>query len=100
VSIRLSLVGVDASADELRSLQAWLAGEDELRGAVQPHETPPKGDRLGPVLDALEAVATPAAGVLTASVVAWLRTRVGDVHLVVTPKKGPKVELSAKSSPP
>lgn len=97
VEIDLSLEGADASADELRSLQSWLAEEDELRGLVQGRESPPAADRLGPVLEALEVVTGPAAGVMTASVVAWLRSRVGDVKLIVTPRRGERIELQAKN---
>lgn len=97
MELRFSLEGTDASTGELRSLRGWLAQEDELRGTVRPAETPPDQDRLGPVLDALEVVATPAAGVLTAALVAWLRGRVGDVRLVISPKAGARVELSAKN---
>ncbi len=95
--VELTLGGEHASADELRSLHSWLLEEDELRGRVETREAPPDTDRLGPVLEALEIVATPAAGVLTASLVAWLRSRVGDVKLVVTPKQGERVELTAKN---
>ncbi len=97
MEIDLSLEGADASADELRSLQSWLAEEDELRGLVQGRESPPAADRLGPVLEALEVVTGPAAGVMTASVVAWLRSRVGDVKLIVTPRRGERIELQAKN---
>jgi hypothetical protein len=97
VDLDLTLDGPDASADELRSLQRWLADEDELRGLVQAREAPPAADRLGPVLEVLEVVAGPAAGVLTASLVAWLRTRVGDVKLVVTPRQGERIELQAEN---
>lgn len=97
MDIDLSLDGADGSADELRSLQGWLAEEDELRGLVQAREAPPAADRLGPVLEVLEVVAAPAAGVLTASLVAWLRSRVGDVKLIVTPRQGERIEVQAKN---
>lgn len=91
----LTLLGEAASPDELRALRAWLLEEDELRGCIQTRERPPGPDRLGPVLDALQVVADPAAAVLAASLVAWLKTRVGNVRLVLTPKRGGKVELEA-----
>jgi hypothetical protein len=33
---------------------------------------------------------------LSAALVAWLRTRVGDIKLVLTPERGPTVEIAAK----
>ena len=92
----VTIDGVEAAADELRSLRGWLLGEDELRGRVQTRETPPAADRLGPVLDGLAIVADPVAAVLSASLVAWLRTRVGDIRVVLTPERGPTVEITAR----
>lgn len=96
VDLQLRVDGADVSSDELRSLRSWLLDEDELRGYVEQVELPAAIGRLGPLLDALQ-VAGPAAGVVSASLVAWLRTRVGDVRLVVTAKNGKKVELQAKN---
>ncbi|MEV6873429.1 hypothetical protein [Amycolatopsis sp. NPDC051128] len=86
------------SADELHSLNSWLADVDELRGAVGPREQQPRPDTLGPVLDAL-AVALGPAGAVTAfatTLIAWLRTRRGDVRIKVTLDGGRVVELTAK----
>lgn len=91
----VAIDGVEAAADELRSLRGWLLGEDELRGRVQTREAPPAAGRLGPVLDGLAIVADPVAAVLSAALVAWLRTRVGDVRLVLTPERGSTVEIAA-----
>jgi len=93
----ISLHGDAQSPDELRSLRAWLLEEDELRGCIETRERPPDPGRLGPTLDALQIVAGPAAGVLTASLLAWLKTRVGNVRLVLTLDHGSKVELDAKN---
>ncbi|MGH3708362.1 MAG: effector-associated constant component EACC1 [Pseudonocardiaceae bacterium] len=87
----------DDAADELRSLRTWLVEEDELRGCVQTRESPPAAGHLGPVLDALEIVADPAAGVLGAAIVAWLKTRVGNVRLVVTASGGETITVEAKN---
>jgi hypothetical protein len=97
VDLVLTLLGEAASPDGLRALRAWLLEEDELRGCIQTRECPPGPDRLGPVLDALHIVGNPAAAVLTASLVAWLKTRVGNVRLVLTLGSGGKVELEAKN---
>jgi hypothetical protein len=95
VSLVVSLLGEATSPDELRALRAWLLEVDELRGCIRTRERPPDSERLGPVLDALEVVADPAAAVLTASLVAWLKTRVGNVRLVLASASGSKVELDA-----
>jgi Effector Associated Constant Component 1 len=91
----LSMSGDGASSDELRSLRAWLLQEDGLRGRVETVDRPPDADRLGPVLEALRIVADPASGVLTAVVLAWLRTRVGSVRLVLRRPSVGSVELEA-----
>ncbi len=88
--------GPDA-ADQLRSLHEWLTDVQELRGAVSMREGPPKPGTLGPVLDAL-AVALGPAGAATAfatAVIAWLRTRRGEVRIKVTLTDGRSVELTA-----
>ena len=96
MSLVVTLDG-DDTADELRSLWAWLIEEDELRGCVQTRESPPAAGHLGPVLDALEIVADPVAGVLGAAIVAWLKTRVGDVRLVVAASGGEIIKVRAKN---
>jgi hypothetical protein len=96
----LTLSGDGASSDELRSLRAWLLQEDELRGRVETVERPPDADRLGPVLEALRIVADPAAGVLTAVLLAWLRTRVSSVRLGLRRSKVGNVEVELDASVP
>ena len=88
--------GSDA-ADQLRSLHEWLTDVQELRGAVSVREEPPRPGTLGPVLDAL-AVALGPAGAATAlatGVIAWLRTRRGEVRIKVTLTDGRSMELTA-----
>ncbi|HEY6422701.1 MAG TPA: hypothetical protein VIY28_05500 [Pseudonocardiaceae bacterium] len=92
----VTLLDDAASPDELRALRTWLLEEDELRGCIQTREQPPGPENLGTVLDALRVVADPAAAVLTASMVAWLKTRVSDVRLVLTLRHGGTMELEAK----
>ncbi|MEU9691672.1 effector-associated constant component EACC1 [Amycolatopsis japonica] len=87
------------TADQLRSLHEWLAGVQELRGAVGLRESPPPQGALGPVLDAL-AVALGPAGAVTAfatATIAWLRTRPGEVRVKVTQADGRSLELTAKN---
>ncbi|MGW2557894.1 effector-associated constant component EACC1 [Streptomyces sp. NPDC001514] len=89
--------GPDAG-DRLRSLQEWLSGIEELRGRVDGKERPPEPGTLGPVLDALTVALGPA-GAATAfatGLIAWLRTRRGDVHIKVTLPDRSSLELTAK----
>jgi Effector Associated Constant Component 1 len=90
--------GPDA-ANQLRSLHEWLADVQELRGSVSMREGPPRPGTLGPVLEAL-AVALGPAGAATAfatAIIAWLRTRRGEVRIQVTLTDGRSVELTAKN---
>lgn len=85
------------AGDHLRSLHEWLADAEELRGRVDGRERPPEAGTLGPVLEAL-AVALGPAGAATAfatGLVAWLRTRRGDVRIKVTVPDRGSVELTA-----
>lgn len=84
--------------DQLRSLRRWLLDSQELRGRVEGVERPPETGALGPVLDAL-AVALGPAGAVTAfatGLIAWLRTRRGEVTIKVTLPDGSSLELTAK----
>lgn len=92
----LTVAGDEASSDELRHLRAWLVEEDELRGQVRSKECPPAPGSLGPVLEALEVVAQPAAGVLAASLVAWLRSRVSRFRLEVRTERGTRMALDVR----
>ncbi|WP_063736600.1 effector-associated constant component EACC1 [Kitasatospora aureofaciens] len=85
-------------ADELRSLQAWLADVDELRGRVALVESPPVPGTLGPVLDALVVALGPggAATALATAVFSWIRQRRGEVTLKISRPDGAAVEISAK----
>jgi Effector Associated Constant Component 1 len=58
-------------------------------------ERPPAPGRLGPVLDVLRIVADPAAAVLSATLVAWLRTRLGNLRLVLTDERGEEFVVEA-----
>ncbi len=91
----LSVLSVGGRGEDLRSLHMWLMAEDELRGRVTPFEHPPAPDQLGPTLEALEILAGPAAAALAASLVAWLRHRVGSVHLVVKNDAGDEIKLTS-----
>jgi hypothetical protein len=51
----------------------------------------------GPCSTRLKIVAGPVAAVLSATLVAWLRTRVGDVRPVLTDERGEEVVVEAKN---
>ncbi|MET7619076.1 hypothetical protein [Streptomyces sp. NPDC005408] len=94
----MSAEGTDA-ADQLRSLHEWLGDVEELRGRISLAERPPEPGTLGPVLDGL-AVAVGPAGAATAfatAVIAWLRTRRGEVRIKVTLADRRSVELTASN---
>lgn len=95
MDLDLMVAGGSGPADELRSLRAWLVEEDELRGCVQAIERPPDADSLGPVLEVLKVVADPAAGVLAAALVAWVKSRASGLKLVLRFPRGGSVELEA-----
>ncbi|GAB2944910.1 hypothetical protein ACFMQL_33350 [Nonomuraea fastidiosa] len=84
--------------DLLRSLRDWLSDAPELRGRIDGVERPPEPGTLGPLLEALSVALGPA-GAVTAFVtglVAWLRTRRGEVSIKVTLPDGTSLELTAK----
>lgn len=96
VNVAVSAAGPDA-ADQLRSLHEWLRDVDELRGRVSQQETPPPSDALGPVLDAVALAVTPGtATAVAAAVIAWLRSRQGDVSIKITLPEEKSIELSAQ----
>ncbi|WP_225834906.1 hypothetical protein [Streptomyces sp. NK08204] len=86
------------AADQLRSLRQWLAGDQLLRGRVEARERGPEPGTLGPVLEALVVALGPggAATAFATGVIAWLRSRRGEVHLKMTLPDGRSLELTAK----
>jgi hypothetical protein len=86
--------------DDLLSLQAWLAGEDTLRGRVILERHSSRGNRMGTVGDVL-VVALGAGGavtVLARSMPAWL-LRHADVTVEVRAPDGRTVQVSANGVP-
>ena len=97
MDMNIGVTGPEA-ADGLRSLYAWLAGEEELRGRVRLVQAGAPPGTLGPVTDSL-AVALGPGGVsaaVAACLVAWLRQRSSDVVVKVRGQDGRAVEVSAK----
>jgi membrane-associated two-gene conflict system component 1 (EACC1) len=97
VDISIDVTGQD-TADGLRSLQALLAGEDELRGRTRLVQAAAPPGALGPLAESL-AVALGPGGVsaaVAACLVTWLRQRSSDVVVRVRGGHGRTVEVSAK----
>ncbi len=95
VAIRLP----GSTTDDLRSLQAWLAAEDELRGRVEPIEQTPAPGQLGSALDTLIVALGPggAVSVLLAGLISWIRSRHSDVDITVERRDGhTTIRLSAR----
>jgi hypothetical protein len=90
---------VSGTADDVRSLRSWLAGEAELRGRTQLVERSVGPGVLGPDLGGLlvDLAAPGAAGALAAVVVAWIRCRHGDVDVTLERSGGEMtVRVSAR----
>ncbi|MBG0815670.1 hypothetical protein [Planomonospora sp. ID82291] len=69
--------------DRVRELSSWLQEETDLRGRIRPAGSPPGGGTPGPVTGALEITLGSGGELATvaAVVVAWLRTRTGEVSV-------------------
>ena len=98
------MIGGVASGDELRSLRTWLLDEPEFRGRVTLRETPPQPGNMGPIADALVLALASGGGVVLARtalrtlgsvLVAWLRSRTGQVEATVRRADGAEVILIA-----
>lgn len=97
MDISIDVTGQDA-AEGLRSLQALLAGEDELRGRTRLVQAAAPPGTLGPLAESL-AVALGPGGVsaaVAACVVTWLRQRSSDVVVRVRGDHGQTVEVTAR----
>ncbi|MGV9426092.1 effector-associated constant component EACC1 [Streptomyces sp. NPDC003656] len=97
MDVRLDAEGLEA-ADQLRSLHEWLSDDQSLRGRLGLRERPPDPGTLGPVLEAVVVALGPggAATALATGVIAWLRSRRGEVRMKVTLEDGRSLELTAK----
>jgi hypothetical protein len=81
----------------LRDLHAWLLDEPELRGRVRLREAPIAPGELGPAADALQLVLGAGGGAATAAsvIIAWLRSRSGEVTVKLT-RGDETLEVTAK----
>lgn len=96
MEVRLTVAGDDPTA-AMRSLEAWLAGHDELRGRVRSVVMAPQPGTMGTVAEVL-MVAVGHAGVATAVasvLISWIRRRSGKVSVNVTRPDGAEITLTA-----
>jgi len=93
VDVTVTVEGDDA-ADELRSLWACLAEEEELRGRARMVEAPPVPGTLGVDPQSLAVALGPggAVAVFAGVLVAWLRQRSSDVTVKAT-RNGDRVTV-------
>ncbi|WIM94057.1 hypothetical protein ACTOB_006057 [Actinoplanes oblitus] len=96
MDVRVTVAGDDA-ADQLLGLRAWLLREDALRGAVSLCVASVARGELGTGTDTLQVVAGSVSSAFVASLVAWLRTRVGAVRLVMRDREGAEITLEART---
>ncbi len=97
MQVRLTVAGDDATA-AMRSLEAWLAGHDELRGRVRPVVTAPRPGTMGSVAEVLMVtVGQAGVAVAVASVlISWIRRQAGKVSVNVTRPDGAEITLTAE----
>jgi hypothetical protein len=96
MQVRLTVAGDDATT-AMRSLEAWLAGQDELRGRVHPGVVAPQPGAMGSVAEVL-MVAVGQGGVATAVasvLISWIRRQAGTVSVNVTRPDGAEIALTA-----
>ncbi|GAB1817202.1 effector-associated constant component EACC1 [Herbidospora sp. RD11066] len=98
MTILLTITAQD-TADGARDLYAWLREEPELRGLVRVVDGEIRPGALGAGTDGLQVLLGAGGGLATLAtvVIAWLRTRRGEVSVSLT--TGPeetRVEVTAK----
>ncbi|WP_440103594.1 effector-associated constant component EACC1 [Streptosporangium sp. H16] len=91
------VVTTDAGADRLRELYAWLAEEVEIRGRMRVIERPPPPGGLGPMAEGLQLAlgSGGAVAALSGVVIAWLRSRPGEISVKITKGKN-QLEVTSK----
>ncbi|WP_204042924.1 effector-associated constant component EACC1 [Acrocarpospora phusangensis] len=95
----LLIITAQDSADGVRDLYAWLREEPELRGLVRVVDAEIQPGALGAGTDGLQVLlgAGGAVATLATVVVAWLRTRRGEVSVSLTRgTEETRVEVTAK----
>lgn len=95
----ISIDGPDPAV-HARSLYAWLAGEDELRGAVRLVGSPPQPGRLGATTELLTVALAPGGvvTVLAGLLVAWVGRPTGVRSVTVTRADGTSVTVTTEQA--
>lgn len=95
MQVRLTVAGDDAPA-AMRSLEAWLVSQDELRGRVQPVVEAPRPGTMGSVAEVLMVMMGPGVASAVASVlISWIRRQRGTVSVRATRPDGAEVTVTA-----
>jgi len=97
MDVTVSVVGRDATLEELRSLFTWLAEVEEFRGRVRLVEGPPKSSTLGgwPEMVVVALGQGGAVTVLASAVITWIRHRTSEVTCTVTRPGRTSIEVTA-----
>lgn len=84
--------------EQLRQLQKWLVGDDDLRGRVVVDARLPEPGELGIGVDTLLTVLAPGgvAAALVGGLFAWLQSRASPVRLRLVRPDGSEVELETR----
>jgi Effector Associated Constant Component 1 len=96
--VEVSITVPGATADQLRSLHAWLVNEEELRGRVQLAGPPPRQDALGGTPEMLVVALSQggAGAVLASALVAWVRHRTSDIVCCLHRPDGTTAQVSGR----
>ncbi|GAA5173568.1 hypothetical protein GCM10023321_75470 [Pseudonocardia eucalypti] len=94
---------IDGSGDpaDLRSLNSWLSGRNELRGRVSRRSRAPEPGTMGSVTDVLVVALGPSgvAAALASVLISWIKQRTGEVTLRATCACGRETTIEAKQVP-
>ncbi len=98
IEVRICLAGCSGSAAELSSLNEWLCGEEDLRGAVRVVQRRVEAGELGSLTEALMLVLGPggAATAAASALISWVRHQRADITVEVTVPDGTTVTVEAK----
>lgn len=96
MQVRLTVTGNDAPA-AMRSLHAWLAGQDELRGRVRSVMEAPEPGAMGSVVEALLVTLGPGgvASAVASVLISWIRRQSGAISVSATRPDGMEVTVTA-----
>lgn len=96
MAVALRIDGGDDPTD-IRSLDAWLSGRNELRGQVSRRTSAPEPGEMGSVTDVLEVALGPSgvAAALASVLISWIRRQKSTLSLRITCRCGREFALDA-----